>query len=331
MLDLISSFHVSRALYIASRLKLADLVHDGAVTSTELAARTNKDAKSLYRVIRLLASAGVFAIDADERISLTPLSETLLSDAQGSLGAWAISQIGDDPFRAWGGLMHSVSTGEVAFDHVYGQDCWQYRAEHPDSARDFDEGMVGFISTHDNAVIASYPFAELKSVVDIGGGEGKLLTALLAANPHMKGVLFEQARVIEKARRRIAAAAMASRCEAVAGDFFAAIPRGGDAYILSRVLHDWEDARAMEILQNCRAAMAPGARLLLIERVVPARIEPTPAMRAIAASDVHMMVMNGGQERTEAHYRALLEAAGLTLTRIVPAGSVMSVVEARLA
>jgi SAM-dependent methyltransferase len=171
----------------------------------------------------------------------------------------------------------------------------------------------------------------LKSVVDIGGGEGKLLTALLAANPHMKGVLFEQARVIEKARNRIAVAGMAARCDAVAGDFFAAIPRGGDAYILSRVLHDWEDARAMEILQNCRAAMAPGARLLLIERVVPARIKPTPAMRAIAASDVHMMVMNGGQERTEAHYRALLEAAGLTLTRIVPAGSVMSVVEARLA
>lgn len=331
MLGLISGLHVSRALYVAARLKLADLVHDGVDNCAQLAARTNTDAASLYRVVRVLASAGVFALDAQDRLALTPLSETFLSDAPGSLGAWAISQIGDDPFRAWGGLMHSVRTGEVAFDHVFGCNCWQYRAEHPESAKDFDEGMVSFIGTHDAAVIKSYPFAELNTVVDIGGGEGKLITALLAANPHMKGVLFEQARVIEKARARVADAGLSARCELAAGNFFEAIPRGGDAYVLSRIIHDWHDERAITILRNCRAAMSPGARVLLVERVVPASMEPSPAMRAIAVSDLHMMVMNGGQERSAAQYRALLEAAGLTFTRVVPASDVMSIVEAKLA
>ena len=328
MLGLIGGFHISRALYIAARLKLADLVKEGPKSCAELAQRTDTHAGSLHRIVRVLASAGVFALDEQEQVSLTPLSETLLSDAPGTLAAWAISQIGDDPYRAWGGLMHSVRTGGVAFEQVYGCNCWQYRAEHPESARDFDEGMVSFISTHDEAVIASYPFAELQTVVDVGGGEGRLLAALLQAHPSMHGVLVEQARVIDKARPRIASAALTSRCKLVAGDFFGGIPRGGDAYILSRVLHDWHDDKAIDILRNCRAAMSPAARLLIIERVVPKRIEPTAAVRAIVVSDLHMMVMNGGRERTEMQFRGLLDAAGLKLRRVLPAGTVMSIIEA---
>ena len=329
MLGLISGFHISRALYIAARLKLADRVRDGAPSCTELAAQTGTNAVSLFRIVRVLASAGVFAVDEHEQVTLTPLAETLLSDHSGSLGPWAISQIGDDPYRAWGGLMHSVRTGCVAFDEVYGCDCWQYRAQHPESARDFDEGMVSFVTTHDKFIVESYPFAQFSTVVDIGGGEGKLLAALLAANARMKGVLFEQASVIEKARTRIADAGLSARCELIAGDFFGTLPRGGDVYLLSRVLHDWDDGRAITILRRCRAALSSTARLLLVERVVPASVKPTPSMQAIAVSDLHMMVMNGGLERTEAQYRALLDAAGLELSRVTPAGTVMSIIEAR--
>ncbi len=327
MLNLINGFQVARALYIAARLQLADLVGGGAADCKALAALSKTDAPSLYRVMRVLVSAGVFEMDEHESVSLNPLAQTLLSDAPGSLRAWAISQIGDDPYKAWGDLMYSVRTGGVAFERVFGSDCWAYRATHPESARDFDEGMTSFLSTHNEALVTSYPFGGIGKIVDVGGGDGALLATLLTAHPLMKGVLFEQPRVIEKARQRILAEELATRCEIVAGDMFEVIPPGGDAYILSRVIHDWDDERSLAILRNCRRAMAPAAKLLLLERVIPARIENSAAMRVLTVSDLHMMVMNGGRERTEAQYRELLAAAGFTLTRVIPTGTAMSVVE----
>jgi O-methyltransferase domain len=282
---------------------------------------------SLYRVMRVLVGAGVFEMDEQERVSLNPLAETLLNDAPGSLRGWAVSQLGDDTCKAWNELLYSVRTGGVAFEHVTGCDTWTYRAAHPDSAKDFDEGMASFIGAHNQAVAANYPFAGLCKIVDVGGGDGTLLCTLLAANPAMHGVLFEQPRVLEKAKQRIAADGLATRCDIVAGNMFEAVPPDGDAYILSRVLHDWDDERSLAILRNCCRAMTPTAKLLLVERVIPARIENSPAMRVLVVSDVHMMVMNGGRERTEAQYRALLAAAGITLTRVVPTGGAMNVIE----
>ena len=332
MLNLINGFHVARALYIAARLGLADLVKDDAASDCKaLATLTATDAPSLYRVMRVLVSAGVFEMDERERVSLNPLAETLLKDAPGSLQSWAISQIGDDPYKAWGDLMYGVRTGGVAFEHVFGCDSWTYRAGHPESAKDFDEGMASFIGAHNEAVLASYPFASVRKIVDVGGGDGKLITTLLTANPAMKGVLFEQPRVIERARQRIAEEGLAACCEVVAGDMFESIPPGGDAYLLSRVIHDWDDERAIAILRNCRSAMAPAAKLLLVERVIPARIENSAAMRVLVVSDLHMMVMNGGRERTEAQYRALFAATGLNLTRVVSTGTAMSIIEGTLA
>lgn len=331
MLNLINGFHVARALYVAARLELADRVKGGASSCKELAALTGADAPSLYRVMRVLVSAGVFEMDEHECILLNPLAETLLKDATVPLRGWAISQIGDDPYKAWGDLMHSVRTGGVAFDHAFGTDCWTWRAQHPASAKDFDEGMASFTGAHDAAVIASYPFAAAGNIVDVGGGDGKLIAALLAVHPAMHGVLFEQPRVIERARQRMVTEGLAARCEVVAGDMFETIPSGGDVYILSRVLHDWNDERAIAILRNCRRAMSPAAKLLLVERIIPARIENSEAMRVLVVSDLHMMVMNGGRERTEAQYRELFAAAGLNLTRVISTGGAMSVIEGMIA
>jgi hypothetical protein len=327
MLSLISGFHVARALYIAARLQLADLVGGGTSACKDLAALTGTDASSLHRVVRVLVSAGVFEMDGRERLSLNPLAETLLSDAPGSLRGWAIAQLGDDPYRAWGDLMYGVRTGGIAFEHVFGCDLWTYRAGHPESAKDFDEGMASIVGAHSEAVLASYSFARVRKIVDVGGGDGRLITKLLAANQAAQGVLFEQLRVVERARQRIAEAGLATRCEVLAGDMFDSIPPGGDAYLLSRVIHNWSDERAVAILRNCRRAMAPAAKVLLVERIIPSRIEDSAETRALAVSDLHMMIMSGGRERTEAQYRGLFAAADLDLTRVVPTGSGMNIIE----
>ncbi len=327
MLQLIGGFWVSRALYIAAKLGIADLVQDQSRTATELAAATGTHPSSLYRVLRALASVGVFAEDEHGRFALTPLATTLRSDVPGSLRAWAIVQLGGEHYQAWGELMHSVRTGEIAFDHVFGTGVWQYRAQHPEHAKHFDEAMANMIGVYNVAVLASYPFSTIEHVVDVGGGDGSLLITLLQANPTMKGVLFDLPHVTEKAKQRIADARLTERCKVVAGDALTSAPSGGDAYILSRVIHDWDDDHAVTILTNCHRVMTDQGKLLLIERVLPVRVESSSAARALVLSDLNMMVMNGGRERMEAEYRALFEAASFRLTNVTPTPSAMSVIE----
>jgi ubiquinone/menaquinone biosynthesis C-methylase UbiE len=270
---------------------------------------------------------GVFAEDEHGRFALTPLATTLRSDVPGSLRAWAIVQLGEEHYQAWGELMHSVRTGEIAFDHVFGTGVWQYRAQHPEHAKHFDEAMANMIGVYNVAVLASYPFSTIEHVVDVGGGDGSLLITLLQANPTMKGVLFDLPHVTERAKQRIADASLTDRCKVVAGDALTSAPSGGDAYILSRVIHDWDDDHAVTILKNCHRAMTDQGKLLLIERVLPARVESSSAAQALVLSDLNMMVMNGGRERTEAEYRALFEAASFRLTKVTPTQSAMSVIE----
>ena len=327
MLQLIASFWVSRALYIAAKLGIADLLTAGPQESTALAAATGTHAPSLRRVLRALASVGVFAEDEQGRFALTPLGTTLQTDAPGSLRAWATVQLGEDHYQAWGELLHSVQTGEIAFDHLFGLDVWQYRAQHPAHAQLFDAAMANMIGVFTAAVLASYPFATFGKVVDVGGGDGSLLVHLLQAHPQMQGVLFDLPHVAAKAQQRLTEAGLGGRCEILAGDAFTAVPRGGDAYILSRVIHDWDDERSVAILTNCHHAMAVQSKLLLIERVLPSRVAPSSMAQALVLSDLNMMVMNGGRERTEAEYQTLCAAAGLRLTQIIPTPSPMSVIE----
>lgn len=328
MLQLISGYQVSRALYVAAKLGLADLVANGTQDLAALAASTNTDAGSLLRLVRLLASVGVFAIDEESRIAMTPLADTLRGDACASLRGWAIGQLGDEHSLAWGDLLNSVRTGENAFQRLFGMSPWEYRAQHPASAQEFDEGMSSFLQAHAAAVIASYPFARFKRVIDLAGGDGQFLAALLLACPDVTGAVFELPNVADKAAKRLVDAGLTRRGAALAGNLFETLPAGADAYLLSRVIHDWSDHHAVTILRNCRKAALPDSTLLLIERVLPEHTDPCASMQALAVSDVNMLVMTGGRERTATQYRALLAAADWRMTRLVSTSTALSLIEA---
>jgi precorrin-6B methylase 2 len=328
MLQLISGFGISQALYTAAALRLADLMKTEPQSSDDLARRTDTHPRSLHRLLRALASVGVFSEEHDGRFGLTPLGATLRSDVPGSLRAWAQVALGEESRIAWSSLPHTVRTGEIAFEHVFGCDVWQYRARHPETAKIFDQAMAGTQAVYNAAVLASYPFERHSTVTDVGGGNGSFMIALLQAKPEPSGVVFDLPHVIEEARSSITEAGLAKRCRVIAGDAFASVPRGGDAYVLSRVLHDWADDRAIAILRSCREAMSGSGKLLLIERILPTRVHAGAAAQALLTTDLHMMVMNGGCERTEDDYRGLLNKAGFEQTRIYPTPSPMNVIEA---
>jgi O-methyltransferase domain/Dimerisation domain len=327
MLRMIEGFWLSRALSVAVKLGIADLLKDGPKSSKELADATGTHAPSLFRVLRALAGAGVFAEDESGRFAATPLAAALQSGAPGSLRAFVLEQLDEEHYGAWGDMLHTVQTGETAFDYHFKMDLWQYRALHPEDAKTFDEAMANMTEAAVGPILGVYDFSSFRTVVDVGGGDASLLTAILGKHPGVKGVLFDMPRVTPKAQRRIEAAGLTKRCEIVSGDFFEAVPPGGDAYILKAVIHDWDDEQATAILMNCRRAMAENGRLLLIEAAIPAGNEPF----FHKFMDLNMMVMTGGRERTGAEYRALLTAAGFKLMRIVPAGFELSVIEAALA
>ena len=327
MLQIMTGFRVSRATHVAAKLGIADLLKDGPKSSEELAQLTDTHAPSLYRVMRALASAGVFGQDEQGRFTLTPVAATLRSDVPNSLRALAIMNLGEERYQAWGDLMHSVRTGEIAFNRVFGMGLWEYYSQHPEQAKIFDESMANFIAAHNAAVLASYPFSAIDTLVDVGGGNGSFIISALQANPRMKGVLFDLPHVAEQARKRIADAGLAERCEIIGGDILASVPEGGTAYILSQVIHDWDDDRAIAILESCHRAMKDKAKLLLVERILPARAEQSVALQRAFMLDVHMMATTGGRERTEAEYRALLDTAGFRMTKVVPTQSEMSVLE----
>jgi hypothetical protein len=323
MLQMISGFWISRAIYIAAKLGIADHLREVHRTADELAAATGTHAPSLYRVLRALASVGVFAEDGNGRFALTPLGATLQTDVPGSMRAFATVELGEEHYPAWGDLMHSVKTGEIAFDHVFGMPVWEYFAQHPDNAKTFNDAMTGMTLAVNDAVLSAYDFSSIRKIVDVGGGHGSLITSILKLNPHMKGVLFDAKPVIEGARRRVEAEGLTNRCGVVAGDFFESVPGGGDAYILKWIIHDWDEKRSVTILKNCHRAMVENAKLLLIEAVVP----PGGEAHISKFVDLNMLVMTGGRERTADEYRSLLETSGFRLTRIAATDSPMSVIE----
>jgi hypothetical protein len=323
MLDLIKGFWVSRALYVAAKLGIPDLLRDEPKSSGDLAQATGTHAPSLYRVLRALDSVGVFAEDDRGRFALTPLGATLRTDVPGSLRYFAIEELGENHYPAWERVLHSVETGAIAFDHVYGVSKWQYMAGHSDEARIFDAAMSSFSSVVAGAVVAAYDFSSSATVVDVGGGDGTLLAAILKANPSLRGVVADLPHVVEGAQRRLEAEGLADRCEVAAGSFFDSAPVG-DTYVLKFIIHDWDDQQSAAILRNCRSAMAANGRVLLVE----AAIQPGTATSFSKYVDLNMLVMTGGRERTEAEYRSLLDSAGLRLARVIPTYTEMSILEA---
>src|SRR5262245_851383 len=260
MLQLITGFWVSRAIYVAAKLGLADLVKDSPKTADELARLTGTHSPSLYRALRALASVGVFTDDGQGRFAQTPLSETLRSDTPGSLRALAIVELGQEHYPAWGNLMHSVKTGEIAFDNLFKQNTWEYYAQNSEDASNFNESMKRLTEMVNAAVLASYDFSDAGTMVDIAGGTGGLISAILNANPTMRGVLFDLGHAIEEARVQMAVMVMNERFEMMTGDFFRAVPEGGDTYIMKWIIHDWDEEKSVVILKNIRQAMTVDGR-----------------------------------------------------------------------
>lgn len=326
MLQMIQGFWVSRAICVAAELGIPDLLKDGPRTSEELALAIGAHAPSLYRVMRALASVGVFIEDDRERFASTPLGGTLGSDVPGSLRLLATEVLGRNHYMAWEQLLYSIKTGAIAFDHVFGVSKWQYNAEHPEEAKLFDETMASFNSLLAEAVVAAYDFSSCGTVIDVGGGNGSLLAAVLKAHPRLRGVVADLPHVLDRARRRLTREGVVERCDLVAADFFKSLPKG-DTYLLKWIIHDWDDQRAELILKNCRAAMKTGGRVLLVESIV----ELHNGTSLAKFMDLAMLVMTGGRERTQTEYRALLGRADLRIANVIATGTEVSLIEARCA
>ena len=325
MLQIISGFWISRAVYVIAKLGIPDLLKSGPKTAEELAAATQTHAPSLFRILRALASVGVLTSAEGGRFAQTAVSETLVTDAPGSLRWFAVSELGQEHYPAWGNLMHSVKTGEIAFDNFFGVDIWKYFQQNPEDAAVFNDSMSSVTAAANEAITSLYDFSQFGTIVDVGGGHGGLITSILKKNPEVKGTLFDAAEVIEGARPKIEAAGLADRVETMSGDFFKTVPAGGDAYIMKWIIHDWDDEKSNTILRNIRSRMRANGRLILVDSVVPETDEP----HFSKFIDMNMLVMTGGKERTEREFDQLLSAAGFKLLRVIPTELPTSIIEAQ--
>ncbi|MDQ3805001.1 MAG: methyltransferase [Acidobacteriota bacterium] len=315
---------MTQALYVVAKLGVADLLAKKPQPVSRLAAATEAHEQALYRVLRSLASVGVFSEVEPRVFGLTPVGEALRSDAPNSLRNGAIFMGEEWHWSVWGRLLHSVRTGAPAWGHTHGAEVFDYLAANPSEAEIFNRAMTDMSAATAPPVVEAYDFSGINTLADIAGGHGYLLAQVLKAHPGMRGVLFDVPPVIAGADALLEAEGVAGRVEKVAGDFFQAVPRGADAYMMKHIIHDWDDERCLSILRNIHAAMPAGGKVLIVETVVPEGDEPHYSKLL----DLEMLVSPGGAERTAREYRELLAAAGFRLTRIVPTRSPFSVVEA---
>jgi hypothetical protein len=318
-----NGFQVSQAIHVAATLGIADLLAAGPRSSDELAAEAAADPDALYRLLRALAAVGVLHEEDGRRFALTELGGALRSDAPESIAGWARSMGRPYFWAAWSNLLHSVRTGENAFRHVHGTDVWSYRAERPEESAIFDRAMQALTQSSNTALLEAYDFGRFGTIADVGGGNGTLLSLLLARHPMLEGVLFDQPHVVSGADEVLGAAGVADRCRIESGSFFEAVPSGADAYLLKSIIHDWEDEESIAILRRCRDVVPADGVLLVIERVVG----PPNADLAAKLSDLNMLVGPGGRERTLDEFESLFGAAGFRLVGETPSASGFSVVE----
>ncbi|MGH2406339.1 MAG: methyltransferase [bacterium] len=313
-------FQLSQAISVGARLGIPDLLKNGAASSDELAQKIETHAPSLYRLLRTLAAAGLLTESQDGHFALTPMGALLRSDVPDSLYAMA-SYVSTKRFwNRWGDLQDRVRTGATASMNVF-TERWE---ENPEAADLFNRWMTEMSTRRAGAILAGYDFSGIATLVDVGGGHGRLLASILKAHPTMRGILFDLPHVIEGAERLLEAAGVADRCERIGSSFFESVPRGGDAYVLSFVIHDWDDERARMILNVCRTVMGTTGRLLLIERVVSSGQEQS---LRVMLSDLNMLVGPGGRERTTEEFASLLSSARFRLLRVIPLESSLNVVE----
>ena len=324
VMELLLGKYVTQAISTAAELRIADVLKDGPRGCAEIARAVGASEDALYRLLRALAAVQVVEEQEGRRFALTDVGASLRSDGPLSFAGWARLCGHDLTWRPWGRLADSVRTAKPAFEAVFGMPGFDYIAAHPDAAAVFNYGMTSVTRAETMAIVAAYDFSAFGTLVDVAGGQGLLLASALCAAPRLRGVLFEMPSAVEAARALLRAEGVADRAEVVTGDFFEAVPTGGDAYMMKHILHDWDDERALRILRNCRRVMALGGRLLAIEVVVGS----TNAGTFGAFLDLEMLVMSsGGRERTAEEYRRLYEASGFRLERVVETMAPSSVIE----
>lgn len=322
-----TAYFVSQLVYTAARIGLADHLANGPRSAAELAAGVGANPRPLHRLLRTLASFGIVTQDEHDRFALTALGDALKSDAPGSARSTVLALTGPWMWSAWGEFQHSVGTGKTAMEKVFGMPVFDYLAQHPQEAALFSEAMVGIHGAEPPAVADAYDFSAFASIVDVGGATGNMLAHVLTRHPQPTGILFDRPHVVTEAPALLRARGVDSRVSIEHGDFFENVPAGGDAYVLSHIIHDWNEAQCLTILGNCRKAMKPGAKLLIVEFVLPEG--DTPHFGKLL--DMVMLAIPGGEERTAGEYDTLLAAAGLKMTRVIPTASDVSIVEAEVA
>ncbi len=322
--QLLGGYRTTQLIYVAAKLGISDALQDGPKGLEEIARIVHAHAPSLHRVLRALVSLGLYALDGDGRYRLTEMGDALRAAAPDSMRPFAVTY--GDPWwwNAYGHLLHSVRTGETAFDHAHGQKLFEYLSANPEAGATFNANRMARTADESRSVVEAYDFSATRVLVDIGGGHGALAAAVLGANPKARAVLFDLPGVIEGSARRCAEMGIADRCKFVGGDFFDSVPGGGDTYVMKDILHDWNDADATAILRTCRRAMRAGTRLLVVDRLIGDETDPS----ATIAVDISMLVLTGGRERTEAEFRDLLAGAGFAFRRTIGTRAGTSIIEA---
>lgn len=316
---LISGFRATQMVRAVTELGVPDLVAGGPQSADELASLSGVHSDPLRRTLRALVTLGVFVETSDGRFGPTSVSEQL-RDLPGSLRGMALA-LPDESYSAFAELMYTLKTGEPAFDSVFGMSRWEHLAKHPDKAALFNKFMQAGTEAVMAALVSAYDFSGASNVVDVGGGRGTLLAAILRANLNLRGTLFDLDSGLAGADVYLEGQGVRDRSEIAIGSFFDGVPSGRDVYVLKYIVHDWDDDKAAAILTVCHRAMKDGAKLLLVERILPRRAEDNPSHRQTYLADIQMMVLLGGRERTEEEFRVLLERARLRLTRVIETDS----------
>lgn len=324
VLQMLSGMWITQAISVAATLGIADLLQDGPKDVEQLAKATSSRADSLYRLLRMLASLGVFTEAEDGRFSQTPLGDCLRSNAPESIRNWA-RLLGSSPlWRSWGELLHSVRTGETGFTHAFGMtNVFEYFSGHPEEAKVFNDAMTDLSRAHGPKIAEAYDFGKFSKIIDIAGGHGALLMSILRRYPKPRGVVFDLPQVIKGTQAALEAGGLSDRCDVVGGDILVSVPPGADAYLMRSVIHGFNKERALAFLRNIRRAIQSQGRLLLVEFVVPPGNQPSLGKFL----DLQMLVMSGGRERTEDEFRDLFGSAGFKLGGIYPTASPQSIIE----
>lgn len=328
LLEMISGGWTAGAIAVAARLGIADQLAAGPRSVTDLASATKSHAPTLSRLMRYLASIGVFTEQEDGRYAITPLGGMIRKDAPGSMRDAAIFFASHHAQRPWEQAEYSLRTGKASFDHMYGTNPWEWYATHPDDAAEFNACMTALSGTLHKAAVETYDFTGIRSIMDVGGGHGRLLAQILAKEPSMRGILFDQPHVVNGAAPVFAEYGVQDRARAVGGSFFEKLPTGADAHIMAHIIHDWDDEHAHKILEKCRAAIdrgpdGRGGRLLIVDAVIAGRNEPDFGKLL----DLEMLLVPGGKERTADEFAKLMAGAGWKLTRVIPTPAGKSIIE----